>query len=167
MMTSGTRGNHIYAVPILAGYKDRWEQLSEDTNVQQQIAGAIGWITHRAADLQMKPTWRAKTEEDPEFPDKEMQIYHDSVTFREVYGGGARSTDSPFERLSIHTLEKGMASHPASTQLDFNQLEELVTFLYQKEFVELHSFHQARDDIQQWMSDFVEYHQEFTEDLRT
>jgi hypothetical protein len=166
-MTSGTRGNHIYAVPILATYKDQWDQVSGDEKVQQQIAGAVGWITHRAADRQMKPTWRAKTELDPEFPDTEMQIYHDAVTFREVYGSGTRTTGSYFERLSPHTLEEGMVTHPASTMIDVEQVEQLLSFLYQKEFVELHSFHKSRDDIWQWLDDFVEYHQEFTEDLRS
>ncbi len=166
LTTSGTRGNHLYAVPILATYKDQWDQVAGDQKVRQQVAGAIGWITHRAADLQMKPTWRAKLELDPEFPDSEMQIYHDAVTFREVYDGGMRSTNSAFEQLSPHTLEKDMASHPASKLLDEKQVEELVTFLYQKEFVALHSFHDSREDIQQWLDDFLEYHQEFTEDLR-
>lgn len=166
LTTSGTRGNHLYAVPILAAYKDQWEQAAGDASVQQQMAGAIGWITHRAADLQMKPTWRAKVEEDPDFPDSEMQIYHDSVTFREVYAGGDLSTGSVNEQLSRHTLEKGMASHPAAKLLDVSRVEELVTYLYQKEFVELHSFHDSREDIHQWLNDFIEYHQEYTEDLR-
>ncbi len=166
LTTSGTRGNHLYAVPILDTYKDRWEQVTADAKAQQQMAGAIGWITHRAADLQMKPTWRTKVAENADFPESEMQIYHDSVTFREVYGGGARSTGSPYEQLSPHTLEKGMASHPASRLLNINQVEELITYLYQKEFVELHTFHDSRDNIHQWLNDFVEYHQEYTEDLR-
>ena len=166
MLACGTRGNHHFAVPILESYKDRWEEVREDGDSCAQIAGALGWLTHRAADLQMKPTWRAKTKEDPSFPDTEMQIYHDSVTFREVYSGGAVSTKSPYELITPHTLEKGMDSHDAASFMDVQKVEELVTFLYQKDFVELHQFHKKQTDVGKWMDDFVEYHQEFTEDLR-
>jgi len=115
----------------------------------------------------MKPTWRAKTAEDPSFPDTEMQLYHDSVTFREVYSGGATSTGSPYELITPHTLEDGMASQPSARYLDVQKVEELVTFLYQKDFVELHQFHKKHVDVGKWMDDFVEYHQEYTEDLRS
>lgn len=166
LFTSGTRGNHLFAIPILEKYKDRWEEVSTDPEACQQIAGSIGWITHRAADHQMKPTWRAKEAEDPDFPDTEMQVYHDSVTFREVYSGGSVSTESPLEQLNPHTLEKGLRSLKAAEELDEQKLEELITILYQKQFVELHTFHKTQADINQWMEEFIEYHQEFTEDLR-
>lgn len=167
LMTSGTRGNHIFAVPILEKYKDQWDQVKDVEEAQMQISGSIGWVTHRAADLQMKPTWRAKVAEDPDFPDTEMQIYHDSVTFREVYQGGNISTLSPLELMTPQTLEKEMTSHPAGGILDTEKVEELVTYLWQKEFVELHSFHKNGPDVGKWVDHFVEYHQEFTEDLRT
>ena len=167
MLASGARGNHLFAVPILESYKDRWEEVSSNTEVCQQIAGAIGWISHRAADHQMKPTWRAKTAEDPDFPETEMQIYHDSVTFREVYRGGTVTTGSPYELITPHTLEKELKTHPASSHMDLPVAEELITYLFQKEFVELHKFHKQRTDVGKWMDDFVEYHQEYTEDLRT
>jgi hypothetical protein len=166
LMTSGTRGNHIYAVPILANYKDRWNEVSGNRIAEQQIAGAIGWITHRAADLQMKPTWRAKTEADPDFPATEMQIYHDAVTVREVYSAGDLSTLSPLELITRHIFEQEMQTHPASRELNVAKVEELVTYLWQKELVELHSFHKKRGDVNKWLDEFVEYHQEFTEDLR-
>ena len=167
LITSGTRGNHLFAIPILESYKDQWDAVKEDPDSYTRIAGALGWITHRAADLQMKPTWRAKTAEDPSFPDTEMQLYHDSVTFREVYSGGATSTGSPFELITPHTLEGGMASQPSAKYLDVQKVEELVTILYQKDFVELHQFHKKQVDVGKWMDDFVEYHQEYTEDLRS
>jgi len=167
LLTSGSRGNHLFAVPILEKYRDKWEEVRGDQEATQQIAGAIGWITHRAADHQMKPTWRAMEAEDPHFPDTEMQIYHDSVTFREVYSGGRVSTESPYELLKKHTLEENLATHPATPYLDPEKVEEILSFLYQKQFVELHNFHKTTTDVGEWMNQFVEYHQEFTEDLRT
>ena len=166
LVTSGTRGNHIFAVPILEKYKDNWDEASISKEAKMQVAGSIGWLTHRAADLEMKPTWRARKEADPAFNDSEMQIYHDAVVVHKVYSGGQVSTRSPYEVITPHILEKAMSSHPASTYLHTSKVEELITLLYQKEFVELHQFHKNGPDVDQWMNDFVEYHQEFTEDLR-
>jgi len=166
MLASGARGNHLFAVPILESYQGLWGSVKGNKEAEMQIAGAIGWITHRASDLQMKPTWRTKKAEDPSFPDSEMQVYHDAVTFREVYSGGKKTTRSPYVLFTPYTLEKGMASHPASEYINVAQVEELVTFLYQKEFVELHQFHKSEKDMDRWLDDFIEYHQEFTEDLR-
>lgn len=166
MITSGSRGNHLFAIPILESYKDQWDAVKADPDTCTQIAGALGWITHRAADLQMKPTWRSKTAMDPSFPDSEMQLYHDSVTFREVYSGGATSTESEYELITPHTFEGRMDSQASARYLDVQKVEELVTFLYQKDFVELHQFHKKHVDVGKWMDDFVEYHQEFVEDLQ-
>lgn len=80
IFASGSRGNHLWAVPILEKYRDGWKNGERGEDVQQQIAGAIGWLTHRASDLQMKPLWRGMKEKDPNFNDSEMQIYHDAVT---------------------------------------------------------------------------------------
>ena len=167
IITSGSRGNHLFAIPILEQYKDHWDEVIKDPDSCTRIAGALGWITHRAADLQMKPTWREKTAKDPSFPDSEMQVYHDAVTYAEVYSGGAVSTGSPFELITPHTLEDRMASQPLARYLDVQKVEELVTFLYQKDFVELHQFHKNCGDVGKWMDDLVEYHQEYTEDLRS
>ncbi len=62
IITSGSRGNHLWAVPIFEKYRDGWKQDEQDVKIQQQIAGAIGWLTHRASDLQMKPLWRGMVE---------------------------------------------------------------------------------------------------------
>ena len=166
MFASGTRGNHLWAIPILEKYRDNWKKEETNEKIQQQIAAAIGWITHRASDLQMKPLWREMKAKDPGFNDYEMQIYHDAVTFREVYMGGKLSTKSPYEKIAPATLETGMASLPASNYLNVNILEPLLTFMWQREFAELHQYVADKDDPDIWIDKFINNHQPLTEDLR-
>jgi len=166
MLASGSRGNHLFAVPILESFREQKMDLEPGGEAGAKVAGALGWITHRAADLQMKPTWRSKETDDPDFPSPEMQIYHDAVTFREVYRGGRRSTGSAYELLTPHTLEPGMKSHPVAGMLNVETAEELLSFLFQSEFLSLHQYISSEDDIGTWMNNTIEYHQEFSEDLR-
>ena len=166
MITSGSRGNHLWAVPIFEKYREGWDQGKQDKEIQEQIAGAIGWLTHRASDLQMKPLWRAMVKKDPSFNDSEMQIYHDAVTVKEVYEGGKRSTESPYELITPSTLEKGMVSHSASDSVNVSQVETLLAYMWQREFVELHQFNADKEDADAYVDNFIDNHQPFTEDLR-
>ncbi|MFP4060943.1 MAG: hypothetical protein ACLFUC_10715, partial [Bacteroidales bacterium] len=50
LFCSGSRGNHLYAIPIIEKFKNRKPE-SFSTRDKEQIAGAIGWLTHRASDL--------------------------------------------------------------------------------------------------------------------
>ena len=81
-------------------------------DVQTKIAYAIGWITHRASDHQVKPLLRAlEKENDPRFNSYLNSVYFDAKSFREAYNGGKTPSKSKNQILSSATFEIDIGLH--------------------------------------------------------
>lgn len=166
MLTCGARDGDWWAVPILEKYRNKWKNGEQGEEIQQMIAGAIGWLTHRASDLQMKPLFEQYEKKYSVSSSSEMQVYHDAVTIREVYDEGKLSTESPYEKISPATLEQGMASEPASKTVNAGQIEKLLTYMWQREFVEIHKFSSHTENAEAWIEGLYENYQPIDEDFR-
>lgn len=166
IICSGSRGNHLYAVPILEKYKNRKpEKLSKVET--EQIAGAIGWITHRASDLQMKPMFGILEDRNhPFFYDDECQMFCDAVIFKEVYQGGKVPSESPYQAFSPATLAHGMKGNPAAEYLNVPVAETVFTHYYMKELVSLQQFDGEIQDINQHCDLLISKSQNLYENLQ-
>ena len=167
IVCSGTRGNHTYAVPIVEKYRGRApEDYSEEE--LQQLAGALGWISHRAADSVLNPLADQVDErQNPMFDGQALKRYYEVVVMKEVYNSGQRTTASPYELLSPATLAENMRTNPAADLVNIRAFETLLTNYYLREFLGLMSFTQseAPDDLDAYLTKLVEHAQYFQEDL--
>ena len=155
LFCSGSRGNHLYAIPIIEKYKNRKPE-SFNKREKEQIAGAIGWLTHRASDLQMKPV----------FHDNECEMYHDAVMFKEVYQGGALSSESQYEKFSPATLAHGMKGNPAADYVNVPLTENVFTHYFLSELARLQHFVNELDDVNEYCDLLIQNSQNLYEDLR-
>jgi hypothetical protein len=167
MLGSGSRGNHIHAVPILKKYKDSWPSVKNNREVQIHMAFAIGWLTHRAADRRLKLIF-AEHENDPDplYTNDSCRIYQDTMTFRKVYDGGKLPSLSPKEVLSPATFDYNMQSLPATQGNDVLKSEPLITRMWLADMVNKQSFMNKTDNFDEWVSTFVDRYQYMTEDFR-
>ncbi|MFW6310440.1 MAG: hypothetical protein ACOC1D_04990 [Prolixibacteraceae bacterium] len=166
LICSGARGNHLYAVPILEKYKNRKPE-SLGKKETEQIAGAIGWITHRASDLQMKPMFGILEERNhPFFYDDECQMFCDAIVFKEVYQGGKVLSESPYQAFSPATLAHGMKGNPAAEYMNVPMAENVFTHYFMKELVSLQQFIGDIDDINQYCDLLISNSQNLYENLR-
>ena len=167
LLASGTRGNHKYSIPILDKYKDKWESVKDDRQVQIQIAYAIGWLTHRAADRRLKLVF-AEAEDDPNplYTNDNCRIYQDAITFSKVYAGGKKPCLSPRERISPATFDYNLKTHPAAISMDVPKGEPLFTRLWQADMIRKHVFLDQEKDFAKWVDTFVYRYQYMTEDMR-
>lgn len=166
LLGSTSRGNHLFAVPILEKYKDTYAGLNDKREADIQIAYAIGWLLHRAADLQMKPVFR-KAEADPDerFTYQLSSIYHDANAFRKVYGGGNTPSGSKKEVLSPATFDYDMQSHPAAKAVEVSNAEPLFSWMWQKDMMNMHVFLEEEKDFQKWVDTFIERFPDFSENF--
>lgn len=166
IICSGSRGNHLFAVPILEKYKNRKpESLGEKET--EQIAGAIGWITHRASDLQMKPMFGILEDRNhPFFYDDECQMYCDAVIFKEVYQGGKVPSESPYQAFSSATLAHRMDGNPAAEYLNVPVAENVFTHYYMKELASLQGLGDEIDDVNQYCDSLISKSQNLYENLQ-
>ena len=166
MLGSASRGNHLYALPVIEACRRHWQRSTWTPQMEQQLAYAVGWISHRAADLQMKPLSRGMDpSEAPRFTSTENQIYQDAVTFRQVYQGGRVSSLSPRAVLVPATLEKELASAPGSAMMDAAAAEWLMVGYVQSGLLAQQEFRSQQSDLDAWVDTLLERQQKLSEPL--
>ncbi len=167
LLGSGSRGNHIYALPILDTFKDQWESVQNDESAQIKVAYAIGWLTHRAADRRLKLVFaEAENDPNPAFSNNMCRIYHDAMSFKMVYEGGQKPCLSEFHELSPATFDYDMQCHAASAMLDISKAEPLFNRMWQADMISKHIFMNDQNDFNAWLDKFVDVFPELTEDFR-
>jgi len=167
LLCCGARGNHLYALPILKKNREIYGTSDYTQEHMEQVAGAIGWMLHRASDLQMKPIFRDIEDlENPVLSSSECEMYHDATTFREVYQGGKRSTESPYQLVDESVLSYKMEANPASKHLNMGYFEQLMTHSYLSEIVNNCVFTKQFKDVDSYTSKLVSYSLDLYEDLR-
>lgn len=172
---SASRGNHLFAVPLLEEVRERCSLRSEMTASDRLLlAAALGWLIHRATDnvldneqeLRLAQLREREGLSETNFYIDEHQIYTDALLFREVYDGGRRASRSPYEPVSPATLARHMDAHPGANTVDVEQVEALFGAFWQRKLLHLQQFSCQEDDVEQWMETFLERYQDYGEDLR-
>ena len=167
IVCSGTRGNHTYAVPIVEKYRGRPPGNYAEEELQQ-LAGALGWMSHRAADSVLNPLAdQVDEQQNPMFNGQDLKRYYEVVVMKEVYQSGERTTKSPYEMLSPATLAENLRPNPAAQLVNIRPFETLFTNYYLREFLTLMSFTESDtpDDLDAYLTDLVKHAQYFQEDL--
>ena len=167
LLGGASRGNSDHVVPILEKYKDDWDSVKSDREVQIKIAYAIGWLAHRAADTGFSSAFKAaEADSNPLYTSDSCRIYQDAMTFRKVYGGGKKPSLSPKEMFSQATFDYNMRSHPATGSIDVAITEPLLSRMWQADMLKKHLFLEQEDNFDLWVDTFVERYQAMTEDVR-
>lgn len=166
LVSSGARGNHLLAVPIIEKVRDDWETGYKKARYGELLAASIGWLSHRAIDLQVKPNYiKQKDIKDPRFSTYEQQIYCDAMTFDKVYGAGVHPSISPMVSMSKATLEYGMQSHPAAESTYVRQLEPIMVQMVQQQLLSIRKFNSESTSTDEWFDAYEDEYQKTSENL--
>lgn len=167
LFCSGSRGNHFFSIPLLEKNRDIYKQGKATLKHLEQIAGAIGWITHRAADHQMKPIFRIiENQKNPVLTSTEKQMYDDAESFRQVFNGGKKTSTSPYSLLTEATLSTGMKPHPATDHIHTDVFENIFTHYILHEMLLTNNFIQQEQDVEVLVDKIIGQSQDLYEDLR-
>jgi hypothetical protein len=143
-----TRSGGNFVVSLLGRYREQWPDAGDGGLLAQKLAFALGWLCHRAADLQMKPIFRAVDANCAEKP-TDCSVYHDVFLFREVYVGG-----------------QGEPYAPEILSLDVGELESVFRSLWQRALIGMHTFIPDQEDVDGWLERLFETRQRFYVDIR-
>lgn len=137
-----------FAVSLLNKYRDNWESHKKvpveigfrsapavpKSQAESILAFVLGWLCHRAAELQLK-TGSA-----------ESNLYQDAFIFHRLYVNN-NNTPIPY-RTALY--EKNIENLPVSTSINSKDLAEWFHALQQRFFIEMHTFVPDVDDIEGW-----------------
>jgi hypothetical protein len=143
-----TRSVDQFALPLLDKYRNNWEvhkKVPEEIGFRSApavpksqsesiLAFVLGWLCHRAADIQMKPG------------SEEANLYQDAYIFHRLYVNN-NYTPMPYRTAEF---EKNMEVLPASAAISSQDVVELFRAIQQRLFIEMHTFVPDGDDIEGW-----------------
>jgi len=143
-----TRSGGKFVVSLLGRYREAWSGSEPDVLLAQKVAFVLGWLCHRAADLQMKPIFHAVDGDCVESP-TDCSVYHDVFLFRTVYASG-----------------QGEPYVPGILSLNAGGLEDALRSLWQRALVGMHTFIPDQDDIEGWLARLFKTRQQFYVDIK-
>jgi hypothetical protein len=120
-----TRSGGTYMPGLLTKFREAWPARRPGDLLEEKLAFVLGWHTHRAADLQMKPIFETADKDCPLFP-TDCSIYHDVFLFREVYESGRREPYLPT------TLEMQMQSSPVAAAFCISEMDNVFRSVWQQ-----------------------------------
>lgn len=117
---STTRSGDTFIFPLITEWKKDWKK---DDEREEQMAYIIGWAGHLAADRTFKPVFRITDLSHyvrgyPGPPN--ASIYHDAVTFGQVYQFGKTVPFHP------NALQKDIKGHVAADYVPVNRIESAI-----------------------------------------
>ncbi len=153
-----TRSGDRFTVQLLDSFRKRWADRKPEDKLESKLAFVLGWLTHRAADRQMKPVFREAESDRTQSP-SDCSVYHDAFVFMEVFAGGK---EAPYNTA---TFEEGMQSLPVASAFDVAEVEAFFRALLQRALIELHTFIPDRDNIEPWLEKLSTLQQRFYVDI--
>jgi hypothetical protein len=167
LIACGSRGNHLFSVPIIEEYTKSWAAEKNNKKAQIKMAFAIGWITHRASDKQTNAIDdRNGQNPDPRYDGQTSAIYQDANSFEKVYDSGKKPPLSENEALQPSTFDYDMRSHPAAKVISVKKSEPLFSWMWQKDLQSMHIFSHQEKDFEKWLDTYVSRWPKFSEDFR-
>jgi len=148
---------------LLEECKTVWKGRKPEDKIEQKLAFVLGWVSHRAADRQMKPIWTEPkalgkgTDADPRLSPTDCSVYHEGFTFREYYSGNNNFRYALFQ----DELEKlGI-----SEKVKINEVFSLVQPLILKNLFELQTLEKESENIHDWFEKIALRMQHFYVDI--
>jgi hypothetical protein len=151
-----TRHGDFHSVGLLTTLRDRSRAGELTDRELARLAFILGWLSHRAADRQMKPVFRGACPNPPETP-TDCSIYNDAFLFHEIYASGRQN---PYHE-ALFTPE----SHAAAAG-DAAAMEELLGILIRRYLIAMHTFIPDDDDAEGWLDRLHDLTQWATVNLR-
>lgn len=130
---------------------ESWREKPAE-EVRPKLAFVLGWLSHRAADRQMKRVFRAIDADCEEKP-TECSIYNDACVYREVYGNAADSL-----------YRFGGVESPSTVPAD--TVENLLAATWVRMLIRMHTFIPDDADAEGWIEKVVRFRQRLYVDLK-
>ncbi|MGF1484447.1 MAG: hypothetical protein ACFBZ8_08780 [Opitutales bacterium] len=151
-----TRWGDRFTVGLLERIRDEWPDAEKRPEASKRLAFVIGWMSHRAADRQVKPLLR-EVEPEPLGKPRECTIYHDAVVYRNVF---QNQPDDPYAGVFDAAAKVAIDAKP-----EMARASQLAETLLQAQLIRLHTFIPEPDDVWAWIGNVSSRIQHFQDSL--
>jgi hypothetical protein len=166
LLASTSRDGLLWAIPILEKY--RAEQTSHnDDETLMKLAAAIGWLTHRGADLTVKPILKLfDSKKSARFNSTECSVYFDAEVYRQVFQSGKKSTRSMYNVITPFSFTKNFSFADTPNAQPAEAIERMMSCYMITDWAMLNPFVTTERDCDTWMKKMQKQLHDYHEDYR-
>lgn len=151
-----------FSFKLLKEYREKWSSRTPEDHLEFKLAFVFGWVSHRAADREMKPVWRLgpikEIAAQQGLKPTECSIYHEAHIFREYYMDEAV--------FSIAILPEKQAELSSALGVSTEALVKLVHGVVKRSLIEMHTLKPDYDDVNGWFDKLYNRQQKFYVDVQ-
>jgi hypothetical protein len=170
VIATSARGNHLYAVPMIEKAKSQKNDVTKRNENLKLISGAIGWLSHRAIDLVMKPISIKRNQSEansPRISGDEGEIYQDAVSYKEIFESGRAKPVFRTIKITPSLLSDDFSNHPLKTTFYTEDLEELIGASVTSDMLGVYYELKTPNNADEARKFFTSGYQEYSEQFQT
>ena len=165
LTASTSRDGLRWAIPILEKYKSDIP-LKTDDETLMKLAAAIGWLTHRGADLAVKPILGLfSSKKTSKFNNTECSVYFDSEVYRQVFQSGKKTTRSMYNLITPFSFTKNFNLANTSNAKPAETIEYILSFYMINDWALLNPYVDTEKDFDIWFNktqfQLHDYHEDY------
>jgi hypothetical protein len=150
---SATKWGDRCNIPLLARLREAWPNRKPEDRLENRLAFVLGWLSHRAADRQMKPVFRANDNQTR--APRDCSLYDDICVLQKVYALDADSIYTPAVLGAERLLPEDA----------WRRVKEIFQILLEQSLVELHTFTPDPEHPWGWTDEVVRRFEGFYVDI--
>lgn len=166
LLASTSRDGLLWAIPILEKYRN--DVPSEpDNETLMNLAAAIGWLSHRGADLAVKPILKLfDSNKSSHFNNTECSVYFDAEVYRQVFQSGKNTTRSEYNLITPFSFTKHFNFANTSNAKPAEMIEQILSSYMITEWAMLNPFVTTEKDCEKWLKKMQKQLHDYHEDYR-
>lgn len=166
LIASTSRDGLLWAIPILEKYKIN-VPLEPDDETLMKLAAAIGWLTHRGADLAVKPILKLfDSNKSSYFNNTECSVYFDAEVYRQVFQYGKKPTGSMYNLITPFSFTKHFNLANTANAKPAETIEQILSFYMITDWAMLNPFVNTETDCDKWIQKMQKQLHDYHEDYR-
>lgn len=158
---SVTVSGDMFSTQLLKEFKPRWQGRAPEEMLEAKLLFVFGWISHRAADRQMKPVWNLghirELEKSIGLRPTDCSVYHEAFILKQYY------FSDPVFKGSVLIDEAVESSGLPSIDLDVAM--RFIHTLVKRSLIEMHTFKPDYDNVEVWLEKLFTRQQKFYVDV--
>lgn len=166
LLASTSRDILFWAIPILEKYRTDVPSKPDDETLMK-LAAALGWLTHRGADLAVKPILKLfDSDKSVRFNNTECSVYFDAEVYRQVYQSGKKTTRSMYNLITPFSFTKHFNLANTSNAQPAEAIEQILSFYMIVDWTMLSPFVTTEKDCDTWLKKMQKQLHDYHEDYR-
>jgi hypothetical protein len=168
-IASESKSGDLFIIPFIKESRQVFRQRKSTRETRKMLAAALGWISHKSADIQVKPLARKYNYDSQRYIDpypvwnEKIEALQDITIFKNVYEATNKTTNSRYLDFGKFLYQRNIDSLPIAQKIDLHKVEHWMASMWKADFLGLHDITEQTTYDDAWLKELFQRTQTFNE----